>query len=314
MARIRSPNYPGISLPEAIQRVKEIHGEEQHLAADKGVIAKHLGYGGLNGASLKVISALGKYGLLEEVQGDKLRVSKLALAILFPENENRKADAIREAASKPALFGELLDQWEGEIPSDANLQSYLIRRNFAQSAIDKVIKSFRETMDLITPQNEAYDSSPPYVRDITGVEKLMEQSGLMPPPGSQKPPPPSGMRVSIVDDCLEVNARLTDTKSIDRLIQILNANKILLEPVYVAFATEYTDDEEGRKAKERDRLRPEESVGPAQSAQTQAGMSFMITQDQRNILEVLGYAEDAIKQMTPDEAHRILQLNKKASD
>ena len=68
MARVRSPNYPAISLPDALTRVKTIHDAEQHLAAPRNVIAKHLGYNGLNGAALTTISAISKYGLLEDAR------------------------------------------------------------------------------------------------------------------------------------------------------------------------------------------------------------------------------------------------------
>lgn len=158
MARVRSPNYPAFSLPDAISRVQKIHTEEQHLAAPRDVIARHLGYGGLNGASNKSISALVKYGLLEEAPGDRLRVSSRALAILYPSKPEDKADAIRAAAFAPALFGEIYGEWEGSQPSDANLRSYLIRRNFAADALDRVIQAYRETMELVTRETGAYGS------------------------------------------------------------------------------------------------------------------------------------------------------------
>ena len=49
MGRVRSPNYPAISLPEAIKAVASIHLAEQHLAAPKEVVAKHLGYTSFHG-------------------------------------------------------------------------------------------------------------------------------------------------------------------------------------------------------------------------------------------------------------------------
>lgn len=161
MARIRSPNYPGLSLPEALSRVQKIHAAENHLAAPRHVVAEHLGYGGINGASSKVISAIGKYGLLEEVNGDKVKVSPLAMSILFPKSPSEKSDAIREAAFKPALFSEIAQEWEGSQPSDGNLKSFLVRRNFATDAIDRVIQSYRETMELVARESGAYDSPKP---------------------------------------------------------------------------------------------------------------------------------------------------------
>src|SRR5437899_98923 len=123
MARIRSPNYPGISLPEAISRISMIHSKEQHLPASREVLAKHCGYNGLNGASLKILSALGKYGLLEEVNGDKMRVSPLAMNILYPASDTEKAKSIREAALSPQLFAEMAEEWGDGVPSDANMRS-----------------------------------------------------------------------------------------------------------------------------------------------------------------------------------------------
>ena len=71
MSRIRSPNYPMFGLPQAIEKVAMIHKEEQHLAAEKVVIANALGYPSLHALAGRVISAIEKYGLLEEVNGDK---------------------------------------------------------------------------------------------------------------------------------------------------------------------------------------------------------------------------------------------------
>lgn len=96
MARIRSPNYPAMSLPEAIERIRAIHQKEQHLEAPREVMAKHMGYNSINGASLKALSALLKYGLLEKTQGDRRRVTELALKILHPREPHEKSVAISE--------------------------------------------------------------------------------------------------------------------------------------------------------------------------------------------------------------------------
>src|SRR5690242_3406715 len=113
MARVRSPNYPAFGLNEALNRIRTIHAAEQHLAAPKEVIAKHLGYNGLNGGSLKAISALLKYGLLDEAQGDKLRVSPLAISIMYPGKDDDRRASIRESAFRPAIFQEIFNEWEG---------------------------------------------------------------------------------------------------------------------------------------------------------------------------------------------------------
>ena len=223
MTRVRSPNYPALSLPEAISRVKVIHEAEQHLAAPKDVIAKHLGYNGLNGAALTTVSAIGKYGLIEEAPGDKMRVSPLAVTILYPPSPAEKTAAIKEAASKPALFVEIDKEWEGHRPSDENLRSYLIRRNFAVDAIDRVIKSYRETIDLVTQELGVYPES-------LGVKpKGQEKSPMQGHQQQLSPGPYNGpFKVSFSPDGIEVGAILTDADTADALIRSINALKALL--------------------------------------------------------------------------------------
>src|SRR6266446_5546494 len=78
MARTRSPQYPAIGLKEAIEKVSAVYRRDYQAPTQRGVIASHMGYNSLNGKSLGVLSAIGKYGLLE-VRGSEYRVSDLAV-------------------------------------------------------------------------------------------------------------------------------------------------------------------------------------------------------------------------------------------
>lgn len=84
----RSPNYPQLSLEDALQRVKKVHEAEQNHKADREVIAKVLGYSSLNGTSLTMIGALNRYGLLE-ADGGGLKVSSDARARHTPVTRGR---------------------------------------------------------------------------------------------------------------------------------------------------------------------------------------------------------------------------------
>lgn len=219
MSRIRSPNYPAFSLPEAIERIKVVYEKEQHLAAPKTVIAKHLGYSSISGASQKTVSAISKYGLIEEAGNDKFRVSSLAVSILHPSNDEEKANAIREAAYKPDLFQEISAEWEGKIPSDENLKSYLLKRNFAMEAIPKVIKSYRDTIDLVTRESGVYP-----VENGAVTPKMQEKPTMQTQTVSIDTP----MSISIIGDKIQVSATLKDLESVEKLIKALNATKALL--------------------------------------------------------------------------------------
>ena len=241
MARIRSPNYPGISLPEAISRISMIHSKEQHLPASREVLARHCGYNGLNGASLKILSALGKYGLLEEVNGDKMRVSPLAMNILYPASDTEKAKSIREAALSPQLFAEMAEEWGDGVPSDANMRSYLVRRNFATDAIDRVIEAYRGTTELVSRSATEYvpPAAPVHASAVDAVATSARNAAAhahAPAPLSAITLTENTLRVSMSDSGLEVYAGLVDVEGVDRLIRILEANKSLLPAAKTAAA------------------------------------------------------------------------------
>ena len=156
MANVRSPNYPAISLPEAIRRATMVFKQEQRHAADKEVIAKAIGYGGLNGGSNVVISALTKYGLLElGGKGEQLKLSGNALDILIHDTgEHDRMRAVQEAAFTPSLFSELYDAYGRDIPSDHNLRAFLLKRGFNQKTVDSVIRSYRDTIEFVNMETE----------------------------------------------------------------------------------------------------------------------------------------------------------------
>jgi hypothetical protein len=53
---------------------------------------------------------------------------------------------------------------------------------------------------------------------------------------------------------------------------------------------------------------------PSEQEQSRAGVSFMITQQQKAALIERGYTADEIRQMKPEDAHRALGLIELASD
>lgn len=156
MARTRSPNYPYIGLPAAIERVRKLYDKDHRNRMSREVVVKHLGYGSLNGISLSVISALGKYGLLESIDSD-LQVSDDAVVILVdPPDSPERSQALRRAAFKPEIFAGLHKHFGGQIPSEANLLAHLQKNGFTANAAAQAARSFRETMQLVSQQAPGY--------------------------------------------------------------------------------------------------------------------------------------------------------------
>jgi hypothetical protein len=311
MARIRSPNYPQISLAEAVRRIQQIRAKEGRNAASRAVLAKLIGFSGLNGASMGVLSAISKYGLLEDAGDKELKVSDLADAILFPHDQGEKAAALAEAANKPILFAEINEKWPDHPPSDENLQSYLMRRGFSQGALDNAIACYRETMTLVTSGGTGYDPgadqvikkaplpmsdpirSPAAPRRRAFVEG---NTGVFTPP---LPTPSASVtqpfRVSFTPSGIntpsevEVIGRLTSAERADELISALEALKSLL-----------------RRHDPKPPLADNPKTPEAPEAPSQ--ISLMITREQKMMLQELGYNEDQIRDMKPEDAHRALGL------
>jgi hypothetical protein len=169
--RTRSPNYPSLSLREAIEKVAILYQNQHTHSAPREVAVKSMGYGSLNGSSATAISALHKYGLLDRI-GDEVKISDRAMQILHPTQPSEKALALKEAADSPELFRELAEKFPGHPPADEVLRNYLVRRSFAPNAVAGVVLAYRETMELVEGFRGAYDSPQP----VTGSVNVQLES------------------------------------------------------------------------------------------------------------------------------------------
>lgn len=149
--KARSPNYPAISLPKAVDLTERLYNEAHTHKASSAAVANALGYAGLNGASLGVISALKKYGLVEGVGTNELKVSKDGLTIVVdPKSSTERAAAILRSAFRPALFAELRAEYGDKPPkTDEFLRAFLLKKGFVQSVVSVPIRTYRETMELV---------------------------------------------------------------------------------------------------------------------------------------------------------------------
>jgi hypothetical protein len=162
MTRLKSPKYPNYPLTTAIENIRKIYEADRTSPLPREVIAKHLGYSGLSGASDSNIATLGQYGLLERVSKGEMKVSQTAVDILMPESDDQKQRAINQAAVSPPLFSEIRNHFEGHNPSIQALRTYLLRRDFHDRAIEPVVKSFAPTMAMMKKPNETESGGVPY--------------------------------------------------------------------------------------------------------------------------------------------------------
>lgn len=145
MERQRSPSYPSLSLPQAIDMVEKLHKSNRTSMISRETAAKDMGYSGITGRSLTVIAALAQYGLIERAGKGNIKVSRRAVDILHAVDEADRVEAIQEAAFSPKLFMQLHERFPEGVPSQNALRSYLIQQEFADVAIGPAITAFLET-------------------------------------------------------------------------------------------------------------------------------------------------------------------------
>ena len=145
MARMRSPNYPALSLEDAVKATKTLWDKNRCATISREAVAKDLGYSGLTGRSLQVLGALNQYGLTENVSKGYMRVTKDGEQVLigFPEDVKRKA--ISRASRSPAFFGDIYERFEGAVPGENAVRFFLLQGGFTNDGVEKAMKVFADT-------------------------------------------------------------------------------------------------------------------------------------------------------------------------
>jgi len=153
-AKERSPNYPGIDLGTALEKARILREREGKHYAPAETILHHWGYVPKSSGGLISLSALKKFGLIDdEGKGEKrqVKLSDLALRILLDDREDsrERIEAMQEAALNPTIHQKLWKQYGAELPSDENLLVILRRdEHFTDNAATDLIKEYRSTIEL----------------------------------------------------------------------------------------------------------------------------------------------------------------------
>lgn len=182
----RSPSYPSVSLPRALQRVGELYEHERQYPVAAATIPSLWGYQNLNGPAGLTLAALKKFGLTDD-EGTKdertVRVTDLAVQILNHPSSDARAIAIKDAALMPPIHREMWEEYGTKLPSDANLMWRLTRnRGFTETGAKEFIREWRETMEFA--RLSAEDVSAAHVSDEIAITDEV--------PAEPTPSPPEG--------------------------------------------------------------------------------------------------------------------------
>ena len=149
MARLRSPGYPDVTLPQAIDLSSKLYAANRTYPMDREVAAREMGYSGLTGPSSKRLASLIQFGLLEKHAKNEVRVSAVAESILHPDSSAEKEHGVLAAAFNPRLFRELRERFPDGVPSKSNLESYLLKNGFSDRGVKRAIKAYLGTCEYV---------------------------------------------------------------------------------------------------------------------------------------------------------------------
>lgn len=161
----RSPGYPAVSLPKAIEYVKVLYEQDKQLKMALPTVAKHLGLGERTSSFMQLVATFKKFGLTVDegtTNSRRISVSDLALHILKGPAEV-KEEAIKVAALRPRIYAELWNVWGSSVPSEESQQWYLLdNRKFNQSVIKQFLRDFWATIQFAgLEQAEKLDAATP---------------------------------------------------------------------------------------------------------------------------------------------------------
>ena len=152
----RSPNFPHISLPDALKRAMQLYESDDTTPVPIDLIHDRWGFKRLSGYLNKIVAALKAYGLID-VQGHrenrKISISNRAMRIL--ENADDKEELIRISSLEPNVYREIWEAYKGgNLPKDdvlnrdLKLGEYFNFQFKNQPARELLIKNFNETIEF----------------------------------------------------------------------------------------------------------------------------------------------------------------------
>lgn len=161
--RNRSPNYPYLSLGDAIDKTCIVLDKDKLNPTSPEVIVGHLGYTNLNGTSRRVLAAMKDYGLLEEVGNKRYKVSNVGYKLCKNnETPEERLKLLKEAALTPYFFRHLIEEYKGDLPSPETLVDYLVlEKDFSPDGARSLEKVLRETKEFAMISSEDFEIKQP---------------------------------------------------------------------------------------------------------------------------------------------------------
>lgn len=150
----RSPNFPSMSLGEAVDAIKKVFAAEGRSKVPKLSVVKPLGYSSMNGRSLSVLGALKAYGLLDG-RADDMRISQEGFILSnAPVDSVEYREALLACFRAPSAFQFFTEDDEGASPD--TLKWKLQKSGFQADAAERLVRVYRDSHDLVNAVRGEY--------------------------------------------------------------------------------------------------------------------------------------------------------------
>lgn len=153
--RDRSPPFPYLSLPKALERTQALFESVRHHEARVADVATNWGLTPKSSSLDRNVAALLLYGLIVDNgsgEARKIRVSETGLRILEDKRPGVREKLLAEAALKPKIIADYAQLWKGGRPDEAHSLSQLkFEGGFTDEGAKMFLRVFDETIRFTSP-------------------------------------------------------------------------------------------------------------------------------------------------------------------
>lgn len=147
--RKRSPRAPSLPLDEALARAIKVYSIEGKHPAPVDVVARHLGYtSASNGSAASAIASIRYFGLCDRPGDGLISIHKDVEAYQFAPNDSIRTTLLQKWVRTPQVFADLLQKYQGSLPSAATLKFDLLQQGFSPSAADECVTCFLKSVEF----------------------------------------------------------------------------------------------------------------------------------------------------------------------
>jgi hypothetical protein len=295
----RSPSFPFIPLGAAIQRLEQFEKKFGRHPAPAAKAGLAWDMKEKSSQADQTLAALKSFGLVKYDGMGTARHASLTEEgrnYLRAQQDTIKKEILKVCALRPKIIRTFWASWGTDRPpNEVALDQLILQNSFSEGGAKNFLRVYDETVTyagLASSDKIDLEQEPESGEDDDGSDGPDVRVNRNPPP--PPPPPVHHGKVKVMDGERIVFTEETNPQNYLKLVASGDVDETMLEAL------------EDYVKRQKKRLGRPAAGQPNGSAREPARVSLMITQEQKQRLREMGYAEEAIKVMTPEEAHKTL--------